>query len=178
GSHRRRRRGHGVLRRTGPAVIAGASAPFLLRLVTSPPALAGLRAALACPCLRWSWVGGLAVPFTVSRRSRRQGLRAPCALASWRPSATPDCLRCAVLATAPGNSARVTGDRHHERQIACFAGTPCLPGLRRGLRYGQPPSRQAPAPESGALHDDGLGPVRRTPEAVRRRFRRAGRMRP
>ena len=34
-----------------------------------------------------------------------------CALASWRPSATPDCLRCAVLATVPGNSARATGAR-------------------------------------------------------------------
>jgi hypothetical protein len=31
-------------------------------------------------------VGGFAVPFTVSRRSRRQGLRTSCVLASWRPS--------------------------------------------------------------------------------------------
>lgn len=37
---------------------------------------------------------------------------APMALASWRPSLTPDSLRCAVLATVPGNSARATGDRH------------------------------------------------------------------
>jgi len=28
----------------------------------------------------------LAVPFIVPRRARRQGRRAPCALASWRPS--------------------------------------------------------------------------------------------
>lgn len=34
--------------------------------------------------------GWLAVPFTVSRRSRRQGLRVRCTLASWRPSANPD----------------------------------------------------------------------------------------
>ena len=32
----------------------------------------------------------------MSRRSRRQGLRAK-ALAAWRPSVTPDTLRCAVL---------------------------------------------------------------------------------
>ena len=34
--------------------------------------------------------GWLVVPFTVSRRSRRQGLRVRCTLASWRPSANPD----------------------------------------------------------------------------------------
>lgn len=33
--------------------------------------------------------GRLAVPFTVARRSRCQGLRARCALAAWRPSAEP-----------------------------------------------------------------------------------------
>ncbi len=50
-------------------------------------------------------LGGIAAPFTVSRGSRRRGRRAPCALASWRPSATPNCLRCAVLPTVPGNPA-------------------------------------------------------------------------
>ncbi|GLZ74696.1 hypothetical protein Bcon01_77410 [Burkholderia contaminans] len=40
----------------------------------TPPALLGLRAALASiECVHWT---GLAVPFTVSRRSRRQGRRA------------------------------------------------------------------------------------------------------
>ena len=34
--------------------------------------------------------GWLAVSFTVSRRSRRQGLRVRCTLASWRPSANLD----------------------------------------------------------------------------------------
>lgn len=38
-------------------------------------------------CVRRGW---LAVPFTVSRRSRRQGLRVRCTLASWRPSSNPD----------------------------------------------------------------------------------------
>ncbi|TMU77781.1 hypothetical protein FGJ01_00055 [Hydrogenophaga intermedia] len=44
-------------------------------------------ACLSVPSLEVG-MGGLAVPFTVSRRSRRQGRRAPCALASWRPSST------------------------------------------------------------------------------------------
>lgn len=99
------------------------------------------------------------VGFHVSRLRvplARQGRHAPCALASWRP-ATPDRLRCAVLAPAPGNSARATGDSHHERQIACFARTSHLPGLRRCLRYGQHSARQAHAREPGALHHDGLG---------------------
>lgn len=46
--------------------------------------LLGLRAALALSPVRC--VGWLAVPFTVSRRSRCQGLRAMLTLASWRPS--------------------------------------------------------------------------------------------
>ena len=40
---------------------------------------------------RLVWLTGwLAVPFTVSRRSRRQGLRVRCTLASWRLSSNPD----------------------------------------------------------------------------------------
>ena len=54
--------------------------------------------------------GGLLCPLTVPRRARRQGLRASGACGPW-PSATPDCLRCAVLASVPGNSARVTGEQ-------------------------------------------------------------------
>ena len=51
----------------------------------TPPALLvdpGLRAPLAPKAegVQWAGVGGLAVPFTVSRRSRRQGLRALWAL--------------------------------------------------------------------------------------------------
>ena len=57
-----------------------------------------------CPKSRLCAVGGC-------RRSRRQGRSVPCTLAPWRPSAPPDCLRCAVLATVPGNSARATGAR-------------------------------------------------------------------
>ncbi len=37
---------------------------------------------------------------------------APVALASCGRLRPCDCLRCAVLATVPGNSARATGDRH------------------------------------------------------------------
>lgn len=74
----------------------------------------------------------LLFPFTVPRRFRRQGWRAHRVLASWRPSALPDDLRCAVLATVPGNSARATGDRH-ERQIARFPRTTRLPCLRCSL---------------------------------------------
>ncbi len=66
-------------------------------------------------------VGGLAVPLTVSRRSRRQGRRAR-ACASWRPSATPDCLRCAVSrkgrAIPPGN---LSGVHHEQRTHHCRA---------------------------------------------------------
>lgn len=72
-----------------------------------------LACALRLPegdCVQWEG-GGLALPFTVPRRSRRHRLRAPCPLASWRPSTTHDCLRCAVLTTVPGNSARATGAR-------------------------------------------------------------------
>ena len=58
---------------------------------------------------------------------------APMALAAWWPSSIFDRLLCAVLATVPGNSARVTGV-HHERQITRFHRTAHLPGLRRGLR--------------------------------------------
>ena len=57
-----------------------------------------------CPKSRLCAVGGC-------RRSRRQGRSVPCTLAPWRPSSPPDCLRCAVLATVPGNSARATGAR-------------------------------------------------------------------
>ena len=57
-----------------------------------------------CPKSRLCAVGGC-------RRSRRQGRSVPCTLAPWRPSTPPDCLRCAVLATVPGNSARATGAR-------------------------------------------------------------------
>jgi len=49
------------------------------------------------------WCAGVAVllcPFNLPRRSRRQGLRVPCTLASWRPSLaappTLDRLRCGV----------------------------------------------------------------------------------
>ncbi len=93
-----------------PAHVADARCALVLLQPGVPPAPEGLRAALAVrPSLGCG--GGLAVPFTVSRRSRRQGLRADgaCGL---RPSMTPDCLRCAVLATVPGNSARATGDRY------------------------------------------------------------------
>ena len=53
-------------------VLAAGYAPL------TPPALSGLRAPLApkADCVLWAGVGGLAVPFTVSRRSRRQGRRA------------------------------------------------------------------------------------------------------
>ena len=92
------------------ARVSPLSAPSL----TPPSRLVDPACALRLPkidSVQWAGVGGLAVPFTVSRRSRRQGRRAPCALASWRPSATPDCLRCAVLPPVPGNSARATGAR-------------------------------------------------------------------
>ena len=47
--------------------------------------------ALRLPIRAWLEWGGLAGSFTVSRRSRRQGLRVPCMLASWQTSSTPDC---------------------------------------------------------------------------------------
>jgi hypothetical protein len=55
------------------------SFPRFARL--TPPARLvdpGLRAPLApkADCVQWAGVGGLAVPFTVSRRSRRQGRHA------------------------------------------------------------------------------------------------------
>ena len=168
GSHRCRRRVHSVLRRTGAVVIAGASAPFLLRPMPTISGPAGLRAPLACPCLRWR--SGWAVLLFPSPYHGVLAVKGGARLARWRPGGRLrpcDCLRCAVLATVPGNSAPATGDRHHERQIACFTGTSCLPCLRRRLRHWQPSSRQAPAREPGTPHDDRLGPVHRTPEAVR-----------
>ena len=135
-----------VPNRGHPALIPDASGPL-------GPARCACPKAGVCS---GRGVGGLAVPFTVSRRSRRQGRRAPCALASWRPSATPDCLRCAVLATVPGNSARATGDRH-ERQITRFPRTACLPRLRHGVRYRRYPAGQAPAREHGVPYGDGWG---------------------
>lgn len=67
-----------VSSRVHAALIPDASGPL------------GLRAPLAVEAVECVG-GGLAVPFNVPRRSRRQGLRVPGTLASWRPSATPDC---------------------------------------------------------------------------------------
>ena len=78
-----------------------------------------------------------------------------------KSGAPPDGLRCAVLATVPGNPARATRDRH-ERQIARFPRTTCLPGLRRSLRRRHDPAGQAPTREHRAPHDDRLGHVRNT----------------
>lgn len=50
----------------------------------------GLRAPLAVKTVECVG-GGLAVPFNVPRRSRRQGLRVPGTLASMQPSEPPDC---------------------------------------------------------------------------------------
>jgi hypothetical protein len=77
--------GRAVVLRIEPPV---ASRPFGLPSLT-PSRLLALRAALA-KSGEWRWWGGwLAVPFTVSRRSHRQGLRVLCTLAAWRPSVEP-----------------------------------------------------------------------------------------
>ena len=87
GSRHRRGKPYHVIRRARPALTLGGFGPlFLLR-----PA-ARLRPSRACACCalaenRGAWRcerGGLAVPFIVPRRSRRQGLRADgaCVLAA------------------------------------------------------------------------------------------------
>ena len=77
--------GRAVVLRIEPPV---ASRPFGLPSLT-PSRQSALRAALA-KSGGWRWCAGwLAVPFTVSRRSRRQGLRVPCTLAASRPSVEP-----------------------------------------------------------------------------------------
>src|SRR3546814_15886349 len=53
-------------------------------------------------CVHWAGVGGLAVPFTVSRRSRRQGLRV---LARWRPVGRPRPLTDCAAPSSPRSRA-------------------------------------------------------------------------
>jgi hypothetical protein len=74
------------------ALRAAPHAPFRVAAIwlrsLTPPAFGGpptcaLRLPVARGLLWWGW---LAVPLILSRRSRRQGLRAPCALAAVRPS--------------------------------------------------------------------------------------------
>ena len=91
--------GRAVVLRIEPPL---ASRPYGRPSLT-PPAWSGLRAPLA-QSVSVGGEGGLAVPFTVSRRSRRQGLRAvgACGRGRLRPC---DGLRCAVLRPVPGNSA-------------------------------------------------------------------------
>jgi hypothetical protein len=72
--------GRAVVLRIEPPV---AFRPFGLSSLT-PSRLSALRTAFAGAGASW-----LAVPCTVSRRSRRQGLRVPCTLASLRPSVEP-----------------------------------------------------------------------------------------
>jgi hypothetical protein len=72
--------GRAVVLRIEPPV---ASRPFGLPSLTRSR-LSALRTAFAGASGGW-----LAVPVTVSRRSRRQGLRALRTLASWRPSVEP-----------------------------------------------------------------------------------------
>jgi DNA repair protein RadC len=89
GSHHRGGQHHHIFRRTRLDLIEGASAPFLLR------PMAQLRPSRACACCalakgRRGCVALGAVllcPFTVSRRSRRQGRRVPARL---RPVAVSD----------------------------------------------------------------------------------------
>src|SRR5690606_10474535 len=126
----------------------------------------GGSARSACPDIA-SLVGGLAVfphPTTAFSPHRAAPAPHPCVL---RPSSTPDGLRCAVLATVPGNSARATGARH-EREVLRFAGAQLVRGVRCRVRYRQPAVRQAFAREHGTPYDDGMGPVRGAPPAVRR----------
>src|SRR6218665_294645 len=97
----------------GRAVVLRIEPPLASRPYGSPsltpPAWTGLRAPLA-RVHAWHG-GGLAVPTPYHGVLAVKGGARLCALASWWPSATPDCLRCAVPATVPGNSARATGAR-------------------------------------------------------------------
>ena len=70
----------------------------------------GLRALLARFC-RHGRVGRSCCSLhRITAFSPSRAARASTLAALW-PSAPPDCLRCAVLATVPGNSARATGAR-------------------------------------------------------------------
>jgi hypothetical protein len=56
GSHRRRRRGHHVIRRAWPALTHGGFGPLFAASDGAAPALAGLR--VLRTCRRQAWVGG------------------------------------------------------------------------------------------------------------------------
>jgi DNA repair protein RadC len=78
-----------------------------LRSLTSPTVPEVSACALRLPISRLLvWWGWLAVPFILAHRSRRQGLRAPCALAALRPSSNLWPLRCGVPVPVSGNPAR------------------------------------------------------------------------